>query len=76
MDKYERVGREYAKKHGHQVFPSNKGNLYLYEENGINDWTDEPDDIFDSWKEYTKHFIGNDLRRLRKFKHKKHLRKK
>lgn len=76
MDKYERIGNEYANKNGHTIIKGEKGKLYVYEPNGFkSDWRDEPDETFDNWKDYTRNYIGKDLRRLRKRNINKHLRR-
>lgn len=76
MDKYERVGNEYAKKNNHTIIKGDKGKIHVYEPNGyLSEWRDEPDETFNGWKEYTQFYIGNNLRRLRRFNNKKHLRR-
>lgn len=75
MDKYERIGNEYAKKNKHVIIKGNK-KIHVYEPDGyLSEWRDEPDESFDSWEDYTKYYIGDNLRKLRK-NNNKHLRRK
>ena len=76
MDKYERIGNEYAKANTQTIIKGNEGKIHVYEPNGYkSEWRDEPDESFNNWEEYTKYYIGNNLRKLRKHNN-KHLRRK
>lgn len=80
MDKYERIGKKYAKENNQTIIKSNNEKIHVYEPNGYKTqipeaiYRDIPDDTFENWKDYTRYYIGNNLRKLRK-NNNKHLRR-